>query len=247
MITGLVPLSVFRVCRLFTHVVLWCLVTTPGAFGQLPEFTGKKKSSSLPLQTHGCLTSFKCHLHVDVIHSNYSPTIIFIWHCRRILMKLKMLSSTQLCNAKAFMVDRDNLCCIAHTSVCVSSKIWSFHRLLGSNQTQTRLLFLVTFWECSFSPPPTEKLQGTAIKVSTSTTYWNSFPALCLPLSMEDSGSWVYLFTAINLVCACQGHFSVPMQVNLVKVNPHKACCCDNGHSFLLFFLVCLTNKAIII
>lgn len=30
--------------------------------------------------------------------------------------------------------------------------------------------------KCSFCPPPPGKLQGTAIKVSPATTYWNSFP-----------------------------------------------------------------------
>lgn len=49
----------------------------------------KTRSSSLPLQTHGCWTSFKCHLHVDVIHS--FTLVVFICHCRQILINLKML------------------------------------------------------------------------------------------------------------------------------------------------------------
>ncbi len=187
----------------------------------------RKKSSSLPLQTHGCLTSFKCHLHVDVIHSNYSPTVIFIWHCRQSLINLKLFSSTQLCNVQGRQ--RQLLLYCSYFCLCViEDMIFSQTPWLKPHPDKASFPGHI-LRECSFSPP-TEKLQGTAIKVSTSTAYWNSFPALCPPLSMEDAGSWVYLFTAINLVRSCQRHFSVPMQVNQVNLN--KACC-DNGHSYL--------------
>lgn len=42
MITGL---SVFRVCCLLVLLPLWCLLVTPEALGQLPEFTWKKKKT----------------------------------------------------------------------------------------------------------------------------------------------------------------------------------------------------------
>lgn len=162
----------------------------------------RKKSSSLPLQTHGCLTSFKCHLHVDVIHSNYSPTVIFIWHCRQSLINLKLFSSTQLCNVKTFRVDRDNYCCIAHTSACVSSKIWSFHRLLGSNHTQTNFFSWSHFERVFIFPSSYWKTAGYCNKSVNFHSLLKFFPCALSPFVYGRCWQ-LSIFVYCNQSCTC--------------------------------------------
>lgn len=194
MITGLVRLCVFRVCLLI-RVALWCLVTTPGASGQLPEFTGEKNTNASRLLSNAWLPNqfqmpFACQTYQQTVLQ-----LLFSSDTRNILINLKMLrdmfSSTQSYN------DDSLFCC----------KVRSFHTLVGSNQTQC----LVSCTKFLFYPTNTGKLQDTAIKVSTSPTYWNSFPDLC-PLSLWKILT-TYVFTAINLECACQMHFAVPVQI----------------------------------
>lgn len=86
-----------------------------------------------------------------------------------------VFSSTQLYNSKGFILDRDAYCFIACTfSLFVCHQRYDLSMDSNWLKTRPRQWFLFPghiLRECSFSPPPTEKLQGTAIKVSTSTTY----------------------------------------------------------------------------
>lgn len=153
-----------------------------------------------------------------MLSTNCSLAIVFILRCRQILINLKMwrdmFSSTQLYNAKAFMLP---IVLFSVLLLCCVIKDVIFSQTLVSFPAQ----FLR---ECSFYPPPTEKLQGTAIKVSTSTTYWNSFPARSLGKMLTIDSIFVYC----NQSCMCMS----------------KAFCCPYADKLIvdkksmLFFLV---------
>lgn len=175
--------------------------------------------------------------------------------CRQILINLEMLrdtfSSTLLYD---FMVDRDIHCFIALTpSLFVCHQRCDLLRdSLWLKPDSDNVSFPGhSLRECSFSPPPIEKLQDTAIKVSTSTTYWNSFPALCPTLSGEDAGSWRSVFVYGNQSCMCLSEaFYCPCVdkpvVNVFHYSKKIMLFSDNGHSPLhlntVVLLVCLVD-----
>lgn len=80
---------------------------------------------------------------------------------------------------------------------------------------------------CSFCPPPPGKLQGTAIKVSPATTYWNSFPVPRphRPGTMSTAAS-KFVFS------------------NPSRARVSSACCCpsaeENGFQLKESMFVCL-------
>ncbi len=145
------------------------------------------------------------------MHSFFPLTVAFICLCRQILINLKMLrdmfSSTQLDNPEGFMLDRSTHCCV----VCAFSLFMCHQRYnlftdshwLGPDINNVSFPRHVLRGCSFFSPSPAEKLQGTAIKVSACTTYWNSFPALCPSLSKKDAGSWWGVFVYCNQSCMC--------------------------------------------
>lgn len=121
---------------------------------------------SLPLQTHSSLTSSQ-HLQVDVKHKHFSSYY--------------------------FKEGKDSM----QTDINLKLSHVRQWRLLMFHFTFAFCLLLVLFFSAASSPrlklgpdevswsrshrkgsfcPPPGKLQGTAIKVSPATTYWNSFP-----------------------------------------------------------------------
>lgn len=170
----------------------------------------KKRCSSLPLQTHGCPTGFKCHLHVDVIHRAFS------YSCLHTTLEMN-LNKPEKCEIQSV------ICCAGfQASFCV---IVSTSALACHQQCD---LFTVSHWlkpdpdnvsfpahilrERSLCLPPAEKLQGAAIKASTSTTYW-IFSVLSSPFSpgkmltigsifVYCNQSWMHLSTAFCCPCA---------------------------------------------
>lgn len=224
-ITDLVRLCVFRVFLLIL-VALWCLVMTPGAFGQLPELTGEKNECSslsntwLPNQFQ---IPFACQ--------TYTQTVLLLFFSsgtRQILINLKM---HETCSAAISYIMQRISCfilfyCLYFFSV-VSSKIRSFHTRVGSNQTQC-LFSCSTF---SFYPTDTEKLQGTAIRVSSSTTCWNSFPALC-PLSPWKMLTNDSIFVYCNQSSMCMSKAFCCPYANKLFVD-YKSIFSENGHSSL--------------
>lgn len=120
--------------------------------------------------------------------------------CGQIVINLEklrdLLSSPRLYN---FMLDRDIHCFITCTSLYASHQRCDLFTDSLAKTDSDNVSFLGH--SVHFSPPLAEKLQGTAIKVSTSTTYWNSFPALCPTLSREDAGSWHSVFVYSNQSC----------------------------------------------
>lgn len=206
MITGLARLSVFSVCRLLILVVSLMFGHDTWGFWTAARIYWKNKTRSLPLQTHARLTSFKCHLHIDVI-----PLRLFSHYCFHLSLwaDLKFLSSWKCedtCSASLLTYknkarQRYLLFYGPHSfCLCVIKDMIFSQTLIGSNWNPDKVSFPGhIFKECSFSPP-TEKLQDAAIKVSTPTTYWNSFAALCPHLPREDVGSCICLLQSILYV-----------------------------------------------
>ena len=97
-------------------------------------------------------------------------------------------------------------------------------------KTPTRFLSCSRFERMFISLLLAEKLQDAAIKVSTSSTYWNSFPALCPPLSQGDVGSWqsVLCLQQSILYVQAKDTFFVCADKHIVVVyliDLKKACC----------------------
>lgn len=104
-------------------LLFWCLVMTLRAFGQLPEFTGKK-SSSHPLSPNTWLPNqfqmpFTCQCYPVKVFSFYCFSI---WHLRHIFNKPEnvknIFSAIHPHNAQGLSLDRDNYC-ITHPPLFV--------------------------------------------------------------------------------------------------------------------------------
>lgn len=142
MITGLVCLTVFRPCHLFAHVPLWSLVMAPGALGQLPKFTGKKK---FLLSSSNTWLSNLFHVWYDLLM--LLLLFFLIWRC------VENLTMSETCCAPVQL-----LACVF---VCRHKDKNLFHRLSLAQNKPSQAFFPGHISSmCSFSPPTTENCRA---------------------------------------------------------------------------------------